>query len=161
MKGKWVEHEYGRITMSKAVCQELVRVRSKDPAIGKVIWNGPIEKDNVSRPQSALDSKLHVYQTALEGGPTPANLVDRAPFGHLSLNVQSRSLRNRLEPLVGQQLNQGCFATGGRTRYHMPVCLDPEGSRQKLWVKRCASEIVSRPTDHFPTLEFRSNGGLN
>jgi hypothetical protein len=63
--------------------------------------------------------------------------------------------------LGGQQLNQGCFATGGRTRYDMPVCLDPEGSPQKLRVKRYASEIMSRTVSHFPTLEFRLNGGLN
>jgi hypothetical protein len=147
--------------MMKAVCQELVRIWPKDSAIGKVIWHGPIEKDNVGCAQSILDPKLHAYQTALEGGPILANLVNRAPFGHLSLHVQSRSLWNRLEPLFGQQLNQRCFAAGGCTRYDMPVCLDPEGSRQKLRVKHCASEIMLRPTNHFPTLEYRSNGGLN
>jgi hypothetical protein len=73
--------------MVKAVCQELVRVRSKNSAIGKVIRNAPVEKNNFSRPQSILDSKLHAYQTALKGGPILANLVDRASFGHLSLNV--------------------------------------------------------------------------
>jgi hypothetical protein len=30
--------------------------------------------------------------------------------------------------LVGQLINEGCFATGQCTRYHMPVRLNPERS---------------------------------
>jgi hypothetical protein len=69
---------------------------------------------------------LQVYQIAFQGGIILANLVDRSPFGHLCLKVLPRSLRNRPEPFAHQLINQGCFATAGSARYHVPVRLNPE-----------------------------------
>ena len=53
-----------------------------------------------------LNPALHVcYGTFV--GLVPKNLVERSPFGHFVLNVLPRDLWNCLEPLVGQQIDQG------------------------------------------------------
>jgi hypothetical protein len=114
--------------MVEAFCQELVRVQSIDSVEVEGIWQGSVEKDDIGRSQSMLNSHLHVCQNGFQSGPILKYLIQRSPFGHLSLNVLSRNLRNRLEPFIGQQIDQGCLARAGGTRYHMPVGLDPEWS---------------------------------
>ena len=51
-----------------------------------------------------LSSQHDVFYTALVGFIL-SNLIGRSPSGHLSLNVLSPNLRNRLEPFIGQLIN--------------------------------------------------------
>ena len=97
-------------------------------------WNGSIEKDDIIRSQARLDFRLHVSSGNLHVGHVFPNLVDGTPLGHLSLNAESPSLWDRLEPSIGQLINEGGFTRGGRPRDRVPVCLNPERSSQKIRV---------------------------
>jgi hypothetical protein len=43
-----VEDKYGSITMAEAFCQDFIRVKSIDSPPSEAIWNGSIEKGDVS-----------------------------------------------------------------------------------------------------------------
>jgi hypothetical protein len=96
--------------MVEAFCQDLVWVQSEDAVEEEAIWQASVEKDDVGRSQSMLSPQLHLYQSAFQGGSILKNLLERSPSGHLSLNELSRKLRDRLEPFVGQQIDQGRLA---------------------------------------------------
>jgi len=101
-----------------------------------------------------LGSPLPVCDSALVGHARK-ELIERSPFGYLSLNILPGNLWKRLEPSLGQQVNQRRFATAGTTRYHVPVRLDPERSCQKFWVQLCGSKTVLCTVNHFAILQSR------
>ena len=78
----------------------------------------------------------------------------------LSLHVLSPNLRNRLEPFVGQLINQGCFARADRPVITCEFVWTPKGvdRRSRDWLS--GSKIVLRTIRHFVILEFTSEGGL-
>jgi hypothetical protein len=126
LKRKRGEHKHGSIAMVEAFCQDLIRVQSIDSVPRQGTWKGSIEKENLIRSQSTLNAQLPAFYVALQGGPIGENGVDRSSFSYLPLNDLSRSLRNRLEPLIGQLIDQGCLTAAGRSGDHMPIRLDRE-----------------------------------
>ena len=146
--------------MMEAFRQNLVRVQPGDAEEGEAIRKGPIEKGGLLDRQSKLRLQLHVPDAPAEGSRALTYLFDRSPLGHLPLNVLAPNLRDRREPLAGQQVDERSLAAAGSTRDHLPLRLAPEGGGQKIGVQLRSSKAVLGMIKHvaIPSPAYKTEG---